>query len=186
VIEPSTLLNDIFAHEDMLPTLLAAAGDPDVKERLLKGVKVGDKTFTVHLDGYNIMDALAGRSPSPRREFFYFNDDGSLVGLRYDQWKVVFAEQREHGLNVWEEPFVPLRFPKLFNLRSDPFETADHEGMDYERWRVEHLFVLVPAQRYVGQFLATFKAFPPSQKPGSFSIDEALQSLQSGAQGGSK
>jgi hypothetical protein len=107
----------------------------------------------VHLDGYNIMDALAGRSRSPRHEFFYFNDDGSLVGLRYDQWKVVFSEQREHGLNVWEEPFVPLRFPKLFNLRSDPFETADHEGMDYERWRVEHLFVLVPAQQYVGNFL---------------------------------
>jgi arylsulfatase A-like enzyme len=184
VIQPGTVLNDIFAHEDMLPTLLAAAGDPDVKGQLLKGMKVGDKTFKVHLDGYNIMDALAGKSPSPRHEFFYFNDDGSLVGLRYDQWKIVFAEQREHGLNVWEEPFVPLRLPKLFNLRSDPFETADHEGMDYERWRVEHLFVMVPAQEYVGKFLTTFKAFPPSQKPGSFSIDQALGALQSGAQGG--
>ena len=141
VIKPGTVLNDIFAHEDMLPTLLAAAGDPDVKEKLLKGMKVGNKTFKVHLDGYNITDALAGKSPSPRHEFFYFNDDGSLVGLRYDQWKVVFAEQREHGFDVWQEPFVPLRLPKLFNLRSDPFETADHEGMDYERWRVEHLFV---------------------------------------------
>ena len=110
------------------------------------GVKVGAKTVKVHLDGYNITDALAGKSPSPRHEFFYFNDDGSLVGLRYNQWKIVFAEQREHGLNVWEEPFVALRLPKLFNLRSDPFETADHEGMDYERWRVEHLFVMVPAQ----------------------------------------
>jgi arylsulfatase A-like enzyme len=182
VIKAGTVLNDVFAHEDMLPTLLAAAGDPGVKENLLKGVKVGDKTFKVHLDGYNITDALAGKSPSPRNEFFYFNDDGSLVGLRYDRWKIVFAEQREHGINVWEEPFVPLRFPKLFNLRSDPFETADHEGMDYERWRVEHLFVLVPAQQYVGQFLTTFKEFPPSQKPGSFSIDAALESLQRGTQ----
>jgi arylsulfatase len=179
------VLNDIFAHEDMLPTLLAAAGDPSVKEGLLKGMKVGGKTAKVHLDGYDITDALAGKSPSPRHEFFYFNDDGSLVGLRYNQWKVVFAEQREHGINVWQEPFVPLRFPKLFNLRSDPFETADEEGMDYERWRVEHLFVLVPAQQYVGKFLETFKTFPPSQKPGSFSIDNALQALQRGAQGGS-
>jgi arylsulfatase len=177
VIQPGTVLNDVFAHEDMLPTLLAAAGDPDVKEQLLKGKAVGGKTFKVHLDGYDITDALAGRSPSPRHEFFYFNDDGSLVGLRYDQWKVVFAEQREHGLDVWEEPFVALRLPKLFNLRSDPFETADHEGMDYERWRVEHLFVMVPAQEYVGKFLTTFKEFPPAQKPGSFSIDQALESL---------
>jgi arylsulfatase len=184
VINPGTVLNDIFAHEDMLPTLLAAAGDADVKGKLLKGMQVGSKTFKVHLDGYNITDALAGKSPSPRREFLYFNDEGSLVGLRYDQWKVVFAEQREHGLNVWEEPFVPLRLPKLFNLRSDPFETADHEGMDYERWRVEHLFVMVPAQQFVGKFLATFKDYPPSQKPGTFSIDGALESLQRGAQGG--
>ncbi len=184
VIEPGTVLNDVYAHVDMLPTLLAAAGDADVKTKLLKGMKVGGKTFKVHVDGYDLRDALAGKSPSPRHEFFYFNDDGSLVGLRYDQWKIVFAEQRAHGFDVWQEPFVPLRLPKLFNLRSDPFETADHEGMDYERWRVEHLFLLVPAQQYVGKFLATFKDYPPSQKPGSFSIDAALQALQRGSQGG--
>jgi arylsulfatase len=178
VIKPGTVLNDIFAHEDMLPTLLAAAGDSDVKKKLLKGVKVGSKSFKVHLDGYNITNALAGKEPSPRKEFFYFNDDGSLVCVRFNQWKIVFAEQRGHSLDVWQEPFVPLRLPKLFNLRSDPFETADHEGMDYMRWRVEHLFLLVPAQQFVGQFLATFKEFPPSQKPGSFSIDAALQKLQ--------
>jgi arylsulfatase len=155
-----------------------------VKEKLRKGTKVGARSFKVHLDGYDVTDALAGRSASPRREFFYFNDDGSLVGLRYDQWKIVFAEQRAHGFDVWQEPFVPLRVPKLFNLRSDPFETADHEGMDYERWRVEHLFVLVPAQQYVGRFLATFKEFPPSQKPGTFGVDQVLESLQKGAQGG--
>ncbi len=178
VIKPGTVLNDVFAHEDMLPTLLAAAGVPNVKDQLLKGMKVGDKTFKVHIDGYDITDALTGKSPGPRHEFFYFNDDGSLVGLRYDQWKIVFAEQRAHGLDVWQDPFVPLRFPKLFNLRSDPFEIADHESIDYGRWRVDHAFVLVPAQQYVGQFLATFKEFPPSQKPGSFSLDQALESLQ--------
>jgi arylsulfatase A-like enzyme len=180
VIKPGTVLNDIFAHEDMLPTLLAAAGVPDVKEQLLKGMKVGNKTFKVHLDGYNITDALAGKTPSPRHEFFYFNDDGSLVALRYDQYKIVFAEQRGEGFNVWREPFTPLRAPKLFNLRSDPFETADREAMDYGHWLADHTFVLVPAQQYVGQFLATFKEFPPSQKPGSFSIDGALDKLQEG------
>jgi arylsulfatase len=184
VVKPGTVLNDIFAHEDMLPTLLAAAGDPDVKEKLLKGMKVGDKTFKVHLDGYNIADALGGKAPSPRKEFFYFNDDGSLVALRYNQYKVVFAEQRAHGMNVWQDPFVTLRLPKLFNLRSDPFETADEEGMDYERYRAEHLFVMVPAQQYVGQFLSTFKEFPPRQKPGSFSLDQVLESLQSAPKGG--
>jgi arylsulfatase len=183
VIQPGTVLNDVFAHEDMLPTLLAAAGDPGVKDKLLKGVAVGSKTAKVHLDGYDITDALAGKAPSPRHEFFYFNDDGSLVGLRYDQWKLVFAEQREHGFEVWREPFVSLRLPKLFNLRSDPFETADHEGMDYERWAVEHLFAVVPAQQYVAKFLATFKDFPPSQKGGSFGIDQAMEALQRATQG---
>ena len=172
VIKPGTVFNDIFAHEDMFPTLLAAAGDADVTTKLLKGMAVGKKTFKVHLDGYNITDALAGKTPSPRRSFFYFNDDGSLVGLRYDQWKIVFAEQRTTGFDVWQEPFVALRLPKIFNLRSDPFETADHESINYGRWRVDHTFVLVPAQQYVGQFLTTFKEYPPSQKPGSFSLDE--------------
>ena len=179
VIKPGTVLNDVFAHEDMLPTLLAAAGDPDVKGKLLKGMKVGDKTFKVHLDGHNITDALAGKAASPRNEFFYFNDDGSLVALRYNQWKLVFAEQRAHGFDVWQEPFVPLRVPRLFNIRSDPFENAEH-SMDYWRWRAEHLFLLVPAQQYVGQFLATFKEFPPRQKVGGFSLDSVLESLQQG------
>jgi arylsulfatase len=178
VVKPGTVLNDVFAHEDMLPTLVAAAGDPNAGSKLLKGMKIGSKNFKVHLDGYNIADALAGKTPSPRKEFFYFNDDGSLVALRYNQWKIVFAEQREHGFEVWREPFVELRLPKLFNLRADPFETADHEGMDYERWAVEHLFLLVPAQQYVGKFLGTFKDYPPRQKPGSFSIDAALETLQ--------
>jgi arylsulfatase A-like enzyme len=181
-IKPGTVLNDIFAHEDMLPTIMAAAGVPDVKEQLLKGMKVGDKNFKVHLDGYNITDTLAGKAPSPRKEFFYFNDDGSLVALRYNQWKLVFAEQREHGFNVWEEPFVPLRLPRLFNIRADPFEESTH-GWDNWKWRVDRAFLLVPAQQYVGNFLATFKEFPPSQKVGSFSMDAVLESLSKGAGG---
>jgi arylsulfatase A-like enzyme len=182
VIKPGTVNNDIFAHEDMLPTLLAAAGVPDVKEQLLKGMKVGDKTFKVHLDGYNVTDALAGKSPSPRHEFFYFNDDGSLVGLRYDQWKVVFAEQRAHGFDVWQEPFVPLRAPRVINIRTDPFELAEHSWTSW-KWRADRMFLLVPAQDYVGQFLATFKEFPPSQRVGSFSLDDVLQSMQQAGPG---
>jgi arylsulfatase len=178
VIKPGTINNDIFAHEDMLPTIMAATGDTEVREKLLKGMKVGDKTFKVHLDGYNITDALAGKSPSPRKEFFYWNDDGSLVALRFDNWKIVFAEQRAHGFEVWQEPFVTLRLPKIFNLRSDPFENADHVGMDYEHWRIDRLFLLVPAQEYIGKFIATFKEYPPSQKVGSFSLDNVLESLQ--------
>lgn len=180
VINPGTISNEIFAHEDMLPTLMAAVGVPDVKEQLLKGMNVGGKTFKVHLDGYNITDALSGKSPSPRKEFFYFNDDGSLVGLRFNQWKLVFAEQRAEGFDVWQEPFVPLRLPKLFNLRSDPFEKADQIGADYERWRIDRVFLLVPAQEYVAQFLSTFKEFPPSQKVGSFSLDQVLETLKQG------
>ncbi len=180
VIKPGTVNNEIFAHEDMLPTLLAAAGDPDVKEKLLKGMKVGDKTFKVHLDGYNITDALAEKTSSPRHEFFYFNDDGSLVGLRYDQWKIVFAEQRAHGFDVWEEPFVALRVPRIFNIRTDPFEEGSH-GWEAWKWRADRLFLLVPAQEYVGKFLATFKEFPPSQKAGSFSLDSVLEALTKGA-----
>lgn len=186
VIKPGTIYNDIIAHEDWIPTLVAAAGEPEIKEKLLKGYTVGAKTFKVHLDGYNITDYLSGKGEDPRKEFIYFVDDGSLVGLRYLQWKVVFAEQREEGLNVWQKPFVPLRLPKLFNLRSDPFETADHEGMDYERWRVEHLFVVVPAQAYVAKFLETFKEYPPRQKPGSFSIDQVMDNMKSAAAGGGK
>src|SRR5262245_8222830 len=152
VIKPGTVLNDIFAHEDMLPTLLAAAGDPEVKEKLAQGMQVGNKSFKVHLDGYNISYALSGAQPSPRKEFFYFNDDGSLVALRYNQWKIVFAEQRGHGFDVWQEPFVALRLPKIFNLRSDPFETADHEAWttDIGGWTTRSVLAL--AIMTVGEF----------------------------------
>jgi arylsulfatase len=177
VIKPGTISNDIYSHMDMIPTIMAAAGGPDVKQQLLTGMKLGAKTFKVHLDGYDITDSLAGRAPNPRHEFFYWSDDGSLVGLRYDQWKIVFAEQREEGFNVWQEPFVTLRLPKIFNLRADPFEKADHVGMDYSHWRADRLFLLVPAQEYVAKFLGSFKDFPPSQKVGSFSLDKVLETL---------
>jgi len=183
VIKPGTINNDLFSHEDMLPTILAAAGVPDVKEQLLKGMQVGAKTFKVHLDGYDLTDALAGKVPTPRKEFFYWNDDGSLVALRYNQWKIVFQEQREHGFAVWAEPFVPLRVPKLFNLRTDPFEIADKVAMDYDHWRLDRVFMFVPAQEFIGKYIATFKEFPPSQKVGSFSLDRVLASLSTG-QGG--
>jgi len=183
VIKPGTVSNDIFSHMDMLPTIMAAVGVPDVKEQLMKGMQVGNKTFKVHLDGYNITDTLAGKAPDPRHEFFYFNDDGSIVGLRYDQWKMVFAEQRAEGFEVWSEPFVTLRVPKIFNLRADPFEKGDVVGMDYKHWWIDHVFLLVPAQQYVGQFLATFKEFPPSQKVGSFSLDQVMKMLSEGPGG---
>jgi arylsulfatase A-like enzyme len=183
LIKPGTVSNDIFSHMDMLPTIMAAVGVPDVKEQLMKGMKVGDKTFKVHLDGYDVTDAFAGKGPSPRHEFFYFNDDGSLVALRFNQWKLVFQEQRAHGFDVWQEPFVTLRVPKLFNLRTDPFEEADHIAMDYGHWRIDRIFLLVPAQQYVGKFLATFKEFPPSQKVGSFSLDQVMQQLTVPAKG---
>jgi arylsulfatase len=183
-IKPGTVSNDIYSQMDMLPTLMKAAGVPDVKEQLLKGMKVGNKTFKVHLDGYDCTDAFAGKTPSPRHEFFYFNDDGKLVALRFDQWKLVFQEQRAHGFDVWQEPFVELRLPKLFNLRTDPFEEADHIGMDYMHWRLDRAFLLVPAQQYVGKFLATFKDYPPSQRVGTFSLDRVMDQLNSSIESG--
>jgi len=183
-IKAGTVSNEIISNLDWAPTFLAAAGDPDVKEKLLKGHKAAGKTFKVHLDGYNAMDAFAGKGPSPRKEFFYFSDDGSLVALRFNQWKLVFQEQRAHGFDVWQEPFVELRLPELFNLRSDPFEEADHVAMDYGPGRIDRVFLLVPAQQYVGKFLATFKEFPPSQKVGSFSLDQVMEKLTAPSSGG--
>jgi arylsulfatase len=184
VIKSGTVLNDIFAHEDMIPTIMAAVGVSDVKEQLLKGMRVDNRTFRVHLDGYNITDALAGKGPSPRHEFFYWNDDGSLVALRYDNWKIVFQEQRSEGFSVWQDPFTPLRLPKIFNLRSDPFEIGDRVGIGYAKWRIDRTFLLVPAQQIVGQFIATFKEYPPSQKVGSFSLDQVLDKLQQSGNSG--
>jgi arylsulfatase len=180
VIKPGTVLNDIGSHEDMLPTLLAAAGDTSVTEDLKKGRKVGGMTYRVHLDGYNLMPALKGEAQWPRRDFIYWTDDGSVAALRFDNWKMVFLEQRGHGFDVWQEPFVALRLPKLFNLRTDPFERADHEGMGYPQWRIDRAFLIAPAGAYVAEWLQSFKEFPPRQKPGSFNLDRVMESVMSG------
>jgi arylsulfatase len=186
VVKPGTINNDVFAHEDMLPTLLAAAGAPDVKEKLLKGYTDGGTSYKVHLDGYNLLPYFKGEvAEAPRKEFLYWTDDGNLAALRYNNWKVLFLEQRAHGFDVWSEPFVPLRFPKLMNLRMDPFERAEHEAMGYTQWVADRMFALVPAQAFVAQWLQSFKEFPPRQKPASFSIDQAMDKLME-AGGGNK
>lgn len=183
VIKPGTEINAVTSHEDWVTTLVSAAGEPEIKEKLKKGYDAAGKTFKVHLDGYDLRESLAGKGADPRHEFFYWTDEGSLCGLRYNQWKVVFMEQRAHGLKAWQEPLVTLRYPKLFTLRGDPFERADHESGNYERWRVDRTFVLVPAQAFVAKHLETYKDFPPRQKPGSFSLDHVLQKLQEGGGG---
>ena len=141
-----------------------------------------NKTFKVHLDGYNFLPYLKGEEEKgPRKEIFYFSDTGDLLNLRYNNWKIVFAEQRAHGFEVWQEPFTFLRLPKIFNLRMDPFERADHEAINYAQWRIERVFLLVPAQVIVAEFLATFQEFPPRQKPASFSIDQVVASMKAGS-----
>ena len=177
VIKPGTEINDITSHEDFVPTLVAAAGEPAVKDKLLTGYKAAGKSFKVHLDGYDQRELLAGTGPGKRSEYFYWTDDGNLAGLRYNRWKLVFLEQRTEGLKVWQDPLIPLRFPKLIDIKADPFERAQTDAGDYDRWRVEHAFALVPAQAYVAQHLATYKDFPPRQKPGSFSLDQVLAKL---------
>jgi arylsulfatase len=177
-IKPGTIINDPTSALDWFPTFAAAAGAPDVKQSLLSGYQAGDKTFKVHLDGYDLGPALRGEVQTwPRQEFFYFSDDGDLMGLRYDRWKLVFAEQQSDGFAVWEQPLVKLRVPNLFDLRGDPYERADVESSYYDDWRIRHLFLLVPAQGIVGRFLATFRQFPPRQASATFGIDQVLRSL---------
>ncbi|HRO11568.1 arylsulfatase [Amaricoccus sp.] len=178
VIEPGTVVNEIGAHEDMLTTLVAAAGDPDAKQELLAGKQIGDRTYKVHLDGYDLGPALRGEAEWPRHEFVYWTDDGSVAAIRYDDWKVTFLEQDAHGLRVWQDPFKELRAPLLTNLRMDPFERAEHENaMGYTRWYMEHMFLIAPASAYAANWLQSFQEFPPRQKPGSFNLDRVMESL---------
>jgi arylsulfatase len=181
-IASGTVSNEVVSHLDWLPTFVAAAGDPDIKAEILEGHRAGDKTFQVHLDGYNLLPYLTGEeNKSPRVEFFYFSDDGDLLAMRYDNWKLVFMEQRQTGtLQIWFEPFTALRVPKLFNLRTDPFERADVTSNTYWDWFMDHIFLLVPAQGIVGDFLRTFQEFPPRQKAASFTVDQAMEKLQEG------
>ena len=175
LIKPGTLINDIVAHEDWAPTLLAAAGDPDVKEKLTKGFQASGKTFKVHLDGYNQIGLLSGKGPGARKEFFYFSDDGDLTGLRYNKWKAVFMEQRAHGLEVWRDPRFLCESQKSSMFTPTRSNAPTLSSGAYDRWFIDRAFLLVPAQAVVVQFLATFQEFPPRQKPASFSVDQALQ-----------
>jgi arylsulfatase len=182
-IEPGAVSNEIMHHMDWLPTFLAAAGEPDVKEKLLTGHRAIGRKYKVHLDGYNFLPYLTGEvDKGPRNEIFYFSDDGDLTALRYQDWKLIFMEQRVEGtLQAWAEPFVPLRVPLIFNLRRDPYERSQKTSNTYYDWLIDRVYLLVPAQDYVGQFLATFKKYPPRQKPASFSLDQVLEQLAEGA-----
>ncbi len=179
-IKPGQVSNDIVAHLDMLPTVLAIAGDTQVRDKLLTGYKVGDMTYKVHLDGDNLVPYLTGQARmSPRESFFYINDDQQLVALRYDNWKLAFMEQRAPGtMLVWANPFTNLRVPKIFNLRTDPFERADITSNTYYDWLLDHAFLMVPAQDYVGKFLITFRDYPQRQKASGFNLDEVLSKLK--------
>jgi len=158
---------------DWLPTFLAAAGEPDIKAKLkVGGVSAINRTYKVHLDGYNFLPYLSGKEEhGPRKEIFYFSDDGDLTALRYNDWKAIFMEQRvEATLEAWANPFTPLRVPLIFNLRRDPYERAQLTSNTYYDWMIDRVYLLVPAQTYVGEFLMTFKEFPPRQKPARVSI----------------
>jgi len=181
-IKAGAVSSDIVSHLDMLPTILAAAGETHIKEKLLGGHDAGRKTFKVHLDGYNLLPSLTGKEQkSPRQEFFYFSDDGDLVAVRYDNWKMVFMEQRCRGtLQVWSEPFTVLRVPKMLNLRTDPFEHADVTSNTYWDWVIDHAFLAVPTQAIVARFLDSFREFPPRQRAASFTVDQVIEKLRQG------
>jgi arylsulfatase len=185
-VAAGSVSNEIIQHHDWLPTLLAAAGEPNIVDKLKQGHQVGDKTYKVHIDGFNLLPYLTGQEKnSPRKGFFYFSDDGDLLGVRFDNWKVVFMEQRCPGtMQVWAEPFVTLRVPKLFNLRTDPFERADITSNSYWDWFVDHAYLVLAAQAVVVPFLETFKTFPPRQKAASFTIDQALEKMEAALESG--
>jgi len=179
-IPAGVVSNDIVQHHDWLPTFLAAAGDPDIVDKLKAGHSIGDKTFKVHIDGYNLLPYLTGQTDTcPRQGLIYFSDDGDVLAIRFDNWKVVFMEQRAPGtLRIWAEPFVALRVPKLFNLRTDPFERADVTSNTYYDWLFDNDFIVLAATALVTQFLETFKEFPPRQKAASFTIDQVVEKLE--------
>jgi arylsulfatase len=179
-IPAGVVSNEIVQHHDWLPTLLAAAGEPDIVEKCKAGHAAGDKAFTVHIDGYNLLPYLTGEEEhSPRQGLVYFSDDGDVIAMRFDNWKMVFMEQRMAGtLQIWMEPFVPLRIPKIFNLRTDPYERADITSNSYFDWFIDHAYMLVAAQTLMTDFLATFREFPPRQRAATFTIDQAVEKLQ--------
>ena len=177
-IKPGTINNEIAAHEDMLTTLVAAAGDATAKEDLLKGRKIGKMNYKVHLDGYDLGPALAGEAKWPRSAFIFWTDDGSVAALRYNNWKINFLEQKAHGLDVWVEPFTVLRAPTITNLRMDPFERAREEhAIGYQQWYLDRMYIIAPAGAYVGKWLQSFREFPPRMKPGSFNLDRVMEAV---------
>jgi len=177
VIQPGTIHNEAFSHYDLIPTFCAAAGEPDIVAKCLTGYTAGAKTFKVHLDGYNLMPFLSGSAnETPRRDFLYWNDDGELVAVRVQNWKVVFKSQDHTGIGVWRQAFTDLRVPLLYNLRADPFERGD-ESIEYESWMFARAFVVVPSQAIVAKWLQSFEEFPVRQKPASFNLDEVMQKL---------
>jgi arylsulfatase len=176
---PGETLNGVVSHEDWLPTFAAAGGDPDVKEKLLKGAEFNGRSYRAHLDGYNMLDYLSGKTEkSPRREFFYVNDDGQVVALRVDDWKAVFLENRGQAFGVWREPFIEVRVPLLFNLRRDPFERAQHNSNTYDDWFLDRVYLLGAANRVAGKFLMSMKEYPPSQTPGSFNLGKIQKQIE--------
>lgn len=178
-----TTLNGIVAHEDWMVTFLAAAGMPDVKERLMKGDTFAGRKYRAHPDGYNMLDYFSGKTKeSPRKEFWYVNDDGQVVAARYEDWKVVFLENRGEAFGVWREPFTELRVPLLFHLRRDPFEKAQHNATVYNDWFMSRVFVIVPIQGLAAQFLQSMKDYPPSQTPGSFNLTKIEEKLRAAQQ----
>ncbi len=178
VIKPGTVVNDLGAHEDLIPTFAAAAGEPDLVDKVKKGYTAGGKNFKVHLDGHNLIPFFRGEvKESPRKEFLYWSDDGELMAIRVNQWKVAFKEQHNTGLDVWKKEFTNLRAPTVYNLRADPFERGP-ESFEYGRWMVDRSFLLVPAQAIASRWLSSFKEFPIRQKPASFNLDEVMRKMQ--------
>lgn len=179
-IKPGQVSNEMVATHDWMPTILAMAGDPDITQKLMKGYKIGDMTYKVHPDGDNLVPYLTGQvEKSPRKSFIYCNDDQELDAVRYDNWKLVFMEQRMPGtLQLWAEPFTHLRLPKMYNLRTDPYERADITSNTYYDWLIDHAFLLYEAQAYVGEFLQSFKDYPQRQKAAAFNLDEVLRKMQ--------
>ncbi len=179
-----TTLNGLVAHEDWLPTLAAVAGDSGIKEKLAKGVKLNGRSYRNYIDGHNQLDYLQGKADvSPRQEFFYVNDDGQIVAIRYSDWKVVFLENRGEAFGVWREPFTELRVPLLFNLRRDPFERSQHNANVVDDWFLDRAFVVVPLQQLAGKFLMSMKEYPPSQTPGSFNLEKIQKQIEAAGAG---